>query len=229
MGILSRFRDIMTSNISALLEKSEDLEKMIDNFMHSLNSDLGQVKAETASVLAEERRVKRALDDCKAEIRKLQNYAEKAVEAGDDGDAMKFLEKKAPLAEKESQLQASYDLASSNVASMKQIQDKLESDIRQLEARRVNLKGKMAAAKAQQRLNAIGSPTGGGIDAIFDTMEEKVNRAHDEAMAIAELRSEKKDNLDDLFEQYEKNTNTSTNTNTEDELAAIKERIKKKQ
>ncbi|MFM1654641.1 PspA/IM30 family protein [Brevibacillus sp. B_LB10_24] len=224
MGILSRFREMMASNIHALLDKSEDPEKTIDDFMRNVNSDLGKVKAETASMLAEERRAKRALDECTTEIRKLQRYAEKAVEAGDDESARKFLDKKAALAEKEAELHAAYQAASANVASMKQIQDKLAADIGQLEERRAKLKGKIAATKAQQSLNSIGS-SGGGKEAVFDAVEEKVNRAYDEAMAIAELRTEAKDDFDELFAQFEK----STSANAEDELAAIKEKMKKKE
>jgi phage shock protein A len=215
----------MASNVNALLDKAEDPEKTIDDFMRSLNGDLGKVKAETASVLADERRAHRALEECKAEIGKLQRYAEKSVEAGNDEEARKFLEKKAPLAEKASKLQAAYDLASSNAASMKQMQEKLVSDIDQLEERRARLKGRMAAAKAQQRLNAIGSPMDGGIDSVFKAAEEKVNSAYDEAMAIAELRAETKEDLDKLFEQEEKGSGTKA----EDELAAIKEKMKKKE
>lgn len=203
MGILSRIRDIMSSNLNALLEKSKDPEKTIDEFMRSVNSDLGQVKAESASMLADEKRAKRALDECTAEIRKLQHYAEKAMEAGDDENARKFQDKKELLSEKEARLQAVYETAAANVASMKQIQAKLEADIGQLEARRAKLKEKLAAAKIQQKLNSIGS-TMNGNDAVFDAFEEKVNRTYDEAMAIAELRAEKKDNIDELFEQFEK-------------------------
>ena len=49
MGILTRFKDIMSANINALLDKCEDPEKMIDQYMRNLESDLGKVKAETAS------------------------------------------------------------------------------------------------------------------------------------------------------------------------------------
>ena len=56
MGILTRFKDIMSANINALLDKCEDPEKMIDQYMRNLESDLGKVKAETASVMAEETR-----------------------------------------------------------------------------------------------------------------------------------------------------------------------------
>ena len=52
MGILTRFKDIMSANINALLDKCEDPEKMIDQYMRNLESDLGKVKAETASVMS---------------------------------------------------------------------------------------------------------------------------------------------------------------------------------
>lgn len=79
MGIMERFKDIMAANINALLDKAEDPEKMIDQYMRNLQSDLGKVKAETASVIAEESRAKRALDECNANITKMQTYAEKPL------------------------------------------------------------------------------------------------------------------------------------------------------
>ena len=203
MGILSRFRDIMKVNVNALMDKVGDPEKTIDDYMRNLNSDLGKVKAETVSVLADERRAKRALDECKAEIKKLQHYASKSVEAGNEEEARKFLERKGLQAEKLEQLQTSYDVASTNAVNMKKMQEKLVSDMGQLEARHAELKGKLAVAKAQQTLNSIGSK-----NSAFEVMEEQVNRAYDEAMAIAELRAGTKDDLDALFAQYEKSTNT---------------------
>ncbi|WP_025677121.1 PspA/IM30 family protein [Paenibacillus polymyxa] len=218
MGILSRYRDIMKMNINALIDKASDPEKTIDDYMQNLNSDLGKVKAETASVLADEKRAKRALDECRTEIKKLQHYASKSVEAGNEEEARKFLERKGLQAEKLESLQTSYDLASANAVHMKQMQEKLVSDIGQLELRRAELKGKLAIAKAQQTLNSMGDH-----DSVFEALEEKVNRAYDEAMAIAELRTGAKDDLDALFAQYEKSTNP------EDELAAIKKKINPKE
>ena len=98
MGILTRFKDIMSANINALLDKCEDPEKMIDQYMRNLESDLGKVKAETASVMAEETRAKRELDECTEQINKMQAYAEKALKAGNESDARSFLEKKQQLA-----------------------------------------------------------------------------------------------------------------------------------
>ena len=114
MGILKRFKDIMASNINALLDKAEDPEKMIDQCLRDLNSDLGKVKAETAAIMADEQRAKRELDECTAEIAKMQSYAEKAVMAGNDADAKSFLAKKAELTTKQASLQQAYDLAAAN-------------------------------------------------------------------------------------------------------------------
>ena len=44
MGILTRFTDIMKSNINALLDKCEDPAKMIDQTLRDLREDLAEVK-----------------------------------------------------------------------------------------------------------------------------------------------------------------------------------------
>lgn len=224
MGILSRFKEIMASNIHALLDKSENPETTIREYMRMLSADLGKVKEEMASVLADERRAKRAWDECRSEIDKLQRYAEKAVEAGDDQRAIKFLERKAALNEKLSRLQAALDVAASNASNMKRMQDKLASDIGQLETRLAALQGKMAAAKAQQTLNDISSAVN-GADSALAALEEKVNQAYAETMAIAELRAEANDDLDELLAPY---SQSERSPSAEEELAAIKEKLNKK-
>ena len=89
MGIIARFKDIMSSNINALLDKWEDPEKMIDQYLRNLQNDLQTIKSETASVMAEEKASKRKLDECDAEIAKMQEYAVKAV--GVTGDEVHAL------------------------------------------------------------------------------------------------------------------------------------------
>lgn len=226
MSILKRFKDIMASNINALLDKAENPEKMIDQYMRNLSSDLGKVKAETASVMAEEQRSKRALNECTADIEKMQNYAIKAVEGGNDEDARKFLEKKASLTAKQAELQEAYSLAASNAVRMREMHDKLVSDIGELEARRTMIKSKMAVAKTQERLNKIASSVTGANDNLsaFGRMEEKVNKALDTANAMAELNANPKDDIDDLMSKY----NTTSSPAVDDELAALKEQLRNK-
>ena len=224
-GIIKRFSDIMSANLNALLDKAEDPEKMIDQYLRNLESDLGKVKAETASVMAEETKCKRELDECNADIEKMQRYAEKAIVAGNDNDARQFLEKKQQLVSKQTALQQAYDLAHGNAVKMKEMHDKLVSDMGELQSRRDAIRAKVAVAKTQERLNKVGSSVAGVSNNLsaFERMEEKANRMLDEANAMSELNTTK-DDVADLAAKYDED---SSNTGVDDELAALKAKLGK--
>lgn len=231
MGILSRFKEVMTSNVHAWLDRAEDPEKTIDEVMRKVNQDLSQLKAEAASVTAAEQRAKRAWDACKTEMSKLQRYAEKSVESGNDAGAMRFLDMKAQLANKETRLQAAYQAAAADAKAIRKMQDKLEHDVRELEERRRVLKEKLSITKAQQSKNGqIG--TSNSDRTVFDEAEEKVNMAYYEAEALAELRAEQEDDLDEAFAQLEREQaeleREKSAHSPVDELAAIKASIQRK-
>jgi len=216
MGILKRFKDIMSSNINALLDKAEDPEKMIDQYLRDLQEDLRKVKSETATVMAEEQRCKRQLDECDAEIAKMQTYAEKALVAGNEGDAMKFLEKK-------NQLTQAYDAAAANAAKMRQMHDKLTKDVSDLNARKETIKAKVQVAKTQERMNKMMSGIGdssASLDA-FSRMEAKADAMLDKANAMSELNSSSADSIDDLASKYD----AAPNADVQDELAALKAKM----
>nr|WP_308743385.1 PspA/IM30 family protein [uncultured Anaerocolumna sp.] len=231
MGILTRFKDIMSSNINALLDKAEDPEKMIDQCLRNLNSDLGKVKAETASIMAEEQRSKRVLDDCNEEIAKMQEYAVKALQAGNEEDARKFLEQKASLTSKQSGLQEAYDLAHTNATNMREMHDKLVSDINELESRKDMIKGKLAVAKTQDRINKMTSSVASANNSMasFNKYEEMANKAIDKANAMAELNKSSADNsIKDLTKKYSSESNASeSNASVDAELEALKASLNK--
>lgn len=226
MGIITRFKDIMSANINALLDKAEDPEKMIDQYLRNLESDLGKVKAETASVMADEQRCKRELDECVTDIAKYQQYAEKAVMAGNDADAKQFLAKKSQLTEKQAGLQQAYDLASANATKMRQMHDKLVGDINELNSRKDSIKAKIAVAKTQERINQIGSSYAGAQNSMsaFEKMEAKANKMLDEANAMAELNQSSEDSdVESLASKYD----TAQSPALDDELAALKAQLGK--
>jgi len=227
MGIIQRFTDIMSANINSLLDKAEDPSKMIDQYLRNLENDLGKVKAETAAVMAEETRTKRALDDCDAEISKMQIYAEKAIAAGNDEDAKRFLEKKAKTTQNRANLAQTYAIAADNAAKVRQMHDKLCKDIAELNARRDSIKAKVAVAKTQEKINKIGSSVGNAQEGIsaFDRMEAKANKMLDEANAMSELNQTQGDpeGIESLAAKYDAEPSASI----EDELAALKAKMGK--
>lgn len=222
MGVITRFKDIMAANFNALLDRCEDPEKMIDQYLRNLEQDFAKVKAETATIMAEEKSAKRKLDECESEIAKMAEYAKKAVAAGNDNEARQFLSKKAELTQKLDVLTKNYEMACDNSAKMRQMHDKLEADISSLKSRRDMLKAKAKVAETQKKMNQMGSglESAGNNLAAFDRMEEKVNKMLDEADAMNELNaSAKEDDIDVLTKKYDAKNQTSA---VDDELAALK-------
>ena len=217
MGIISRFADIMKSNINALLDKAEDPAKMVDQYLLDLREKLADVKKETAGVMAAEASAKRDVEAAAEKVEKATKGAQNALKAGDEDAARKLIAEKQRYEQNLAERQKAYELAADNADKMRQMYDKLVGDIKQLEDRKANIKAKTAAAKAQSKINDItsGMDAGESLEA-FDRMEEKANAAFDKAMAEAELNVKKSD-ADDLLEKY-----TSEATSVDDELAKMK-------
>ena len=218
MGILQRFGDIMKSNINAMLDKCEDPAKMVDQTLRDLRESLAQVKKETASVMADEQKAKRLLDECNADIVKFDSATRKALQSGNEGDAKTLLTKKQTLEQKKVSLEETYNVAHANAEKMRQMHDKLVSDIDQLETRKDAIKAKVATAKAQEQMNkaTAGINTNASISA-FERMEEKANKMLDAANAEAELNAGT-NTADDIASKY----TTGGDVSVDDELARMK-------
>lgn len=219
MGILNRFKDIMDANINALLDKCEDPAKMVDQQLRDLRENLADVKRETANVMASEKQAVRLVDECKANIAKYGASAMNAVKAGNDGDARTLLAAKQKEEARLPSLEATAAAASANSDKMRQMHDKLTSDIRDMEARKDAIKAKMAVAGAQQAVNRMtaGSKASEASVAAFERMEAKADKALDQAMAEAELTAGTT-SADDLAAAYAGDGSASV----EDELARMK-------
>lgn len=220
MAILDRFSDIINANINSLIDRMEDPEKMIDQYLRNMTEDLAEVKRNTAGVIAEETRTKRAVDQNEAEVMKYNDYAKKALSAGNEDDARIFLKKKQELENVGTGLAQSYAAAHENAMKMRQMHDKLASDIETLKGRRAMIKGKMSVAKTQEKLNNVSESVGKtqGAMGSFSRMEDKADRMLDEANAMSELNQEPVDEAKSLEEKYSSEGSAAV----EDELSRLK-------
>lgn len=220
MSVLARFSKIISANVNSIIDRMEDPEKMIDQYLRDMMEDLAEVKESTAGVMAEETRSKRAVDENEAEVNKYQQLAKKALEAGNEDDARVFLSKKQELENVGAGLSTAYASAHENAAKMRQMHDKLASDIETLRNRRAMIKGKISVAEAQGKINEATQSVSKSEGAMssFERMEEKANRMLDEANAMSELNSEPIDKAKDLEAKYASQTTASV----EDELARMK-------
>lgn len=225
MAILSRFQDIISANINAVIDRMEDPEKMIDQYLRDMMEDLAEVKQNTAGVMAEETKSKRLVDENEAEVMKYSNFAKKAIEAGNDDDARVFLAKKQELEDIGTGLANSYAKAHENATKMRQMHDKLASDIEKLRGRRSMIKAQLSVADTQEKLNEVSDSIGktDGAMSAFQRMEEKATRKLDEANAMADLNAQPEDPAKSLEEKYSSQGSAAV----EDELSRLKEELGK--
>ncbi len=223
MGILSRFKDIISSNINAALDRAEDPQKMIEQYLRELTGDLAEVKRETASVMADEAKAKRNLIANQEEIEKYTNLAKKALAAGNEADAKIFIKKKQSLEEIGESLQQMYDVAASNSAKMRQMHDKLVRDLQDLQQRKTVIEAKLKIAKAQEKVNeAAKNSAANKAEAslgAFARIEEKVDHMLDQANAMAELQLEP---VDETWAAEERYHEAIVNSKVDSELEAMK-------
>ena len=243
MGVLDRFKDVMSSNINALLDRAENPEKMIDQYLRNAKKDLADVRRETAGVMAEEKRAKQKVDEINKEIDELTSFAKRALQAGNREDAAQFVSRKQKL---EGSLQdhiSVYEASAVNANQMREMHNKLVEDVANMENRKNILKGKAAATRARETVNKMGANSAkhGATIGKMASMEERIDQKFNQAMSESELLNESVDGTDDLMRKYKSGTSGSVDTeldsleielglktaeSVEDELRKIEEDIK---
>ena len=138
MGIFTRFRDIVSSNINAILDKAEDPEKLIRLMIREMEDTLVEIKAACAGAMASSKKVRRQLDALRDRIQYWEEKAELAVKKGRDHLAREALIEKRRYIRRRNGLEnelTEHDL----------LIEQYQNDIRQLE-------DKLKSARDKQRL-----------------------------------------------------------------------------
>ncbi|MBN2059564.1 MAG: PspA/IM30 family protein, partial [Deltaproteobacteria bacterium] len=138
MGIFTRFRDIVSSNINAMLDRAEDPEKLVKMMIREMEDTLIEIKASCAGVMAGAKKVKRQLDEVYSRVNYWEDKAPIAVKKGRDDLAREALIEKRKYSDRARALEQ--ELIEHN-----SLIEEYHADIRQLEE-------KLAAAKEKQRI-----------------------------------------------------------------------------
>lgn len=228
MGILSRFGDIMRANINDLLTGAENknAEKLLNQYLRDAREDYAQVKSETASVMAEEAAAKRRLDEVSDQMARYEKYAQAAVQAGNDADALKFLEAKGQLQPKKEDAEAAYQQAQVNSEHMRQMTKKLLDDIREAESKIGELKAKLRIAESKEKMQQLNEKIGGksalgNFDSLADSIQKRIDAADAKEALNVELSGDMA--MDDLEKKYA--SAAAGASSAQSELEALKARM----
>jgi len=138
MGIFTRFRDIISSNINAMLDKAEEPEKLIRLMIREMEDTLVEIKTACAGVMAGSKKVERQLEGLQARAHYWEEKAELAVKMDRDDLAREALIEKRKFTRQNETLES--DLSEHDL-----LIEQYQNDIRQLEE-------KLKSARDKQRL-----------------------------------------------------------------------------
>ena len=131
MGIFSRMRDIVHSNINTMLEKAEDPEKLIKLMIQEMEDTLIEIKASCAGSIAGEKKIERDIIARNDQAKKWESNAELAIKKGRDDLAREALLEKRKY-------QNELDILAREAGNAKGIVVQYKNDIDVLEAKLKN-------------------------------------------------------------------------------------------
>jgi phage shock protein A len=185
MGIFTRFRDIVSSNINAMLDRAEDPEKLIRLMIREMEDTLVELKSACAGVMAAAKQVQRQRDEAAARSAFWAEKAGLAVSKGRDDLAREALIEKRRYRQREEaldqELGSHRSLADQYQADIRLLEDKLKSareKQRLLVQRHIHAERKR---RAQEEIRRVDS-----TEAIlkFDELESRIERMETEAELV---------------------------------------------
>ena len=152
MGIFSRLGDIINSNVTAILDRAEDPEKIVRLMIQEMQETLVEVRANAAKLIADRKEAARTLARIETAGADWLKKAELAVAKEREDLAKGALLEKAKLEETAKLL--SEDLGSLDTALAHHEEDivKLEAKLREASAKQKTMQARAAAATSSIRV-----------------------------------------------------------------------------
>jgi phage shock protein A len=217
MGVFSRLTDIINSNVSAILDRAEDPQKIIRLIVQEMEETLVEVRSSAARTIAERKEIDRRLRRIREAQAEWDRKAELALRKGREDLSRAALIEKAKLNEAAKAMQEEFD-------SLETALHRGDEDIAKLEAKLREAKAKQQAMVAREqavsnRLRVRKQTYDPRVDnafARFESLERRIDRAEGEVEAF---------DLGQRKTLAEEIANLEANASVEAELDALKARI----
>jgi phage shock protein A len=219
MGLFSRLGTLFRSNINELINKAEDPEKMLNQVLVDMKGQLVEAKKQVAVAIADEKRIKKQLDQERAKAKDWERKAMLAVKAGDDGLARAALQRKNDHEEVTRTLETQWEAQKESVDKLKEALRGLDHKIEEAKRKRNILVSRKKRAEAQRMINeTLASINSKGSFDTFERMEDRITQLEAESEATAELGVLPEASLESQFKALEAG-------DVDDELSALKRKM----
>jgi phage shock protein A len=218
MGIFSRIWQVIRANINSLISQAEDPEKILEQTVQDMHSDLLQLRQAVASAIATQKRTEREYLQAERHEQEWYKRAQLALQKGDDRLAREALVRRKTYLETAAMIKAQME-------QQHHVVDRLKLNMRQLEGKLSEAKAKKdlyiararSAKAAEQLQQVLGNLNTKGAWNAFEKMEEKVMQLEARSEAFSELAEQH-----DLEKQFNA---LEAGDDVDAELAAMKAQL----
>ena len=212
MGIFSRMKTVVSSNINDMISKAENPEKMLNQLVIDMNTQMIESKKAVAMAIADEKKLEREAIEQERLAKEWEQKAMLAVRAGKDDLAKEALLRKQEYVTNFGQYQTQWQAQKASVEKLKDSLRQLQGKIDEATRKKNLLIARAKRAEAQEKIqNTISNVTGNSSAfEAFDRMATKVDELEARAAASVELEDLSKDaSLEARFKELESSSGTA--------------------
>jgi phage shock protein A len=224
MGLFDRLSTLLRSNINDLISRAEDPEKMLNQIITDMRSQLAKAKQQVATAIADEKRLR---DQADAEFKQAgdwENKARLAITENRDDLAKQALMRQAEHSSHGQQLAQTWEQHRLETEKLKNALRDLNDKIEEAKRKKNLLIARQRRAQAQKRIHdTMSSLSEKSAFEAFARMEERIETNERQLKASVEIEEEfTGDRLAQDFKQLER----SATTNSVDmQLLALKQKM----
>jgi len=224
MGIFDRLSTLIKSNINDLISSAEDPEKMLNQIIVDMRSQLAKAKQQVAGAIADERRLHDQVD---GEYRQAQDWEKRAmlaVQEGRDDLAKQALLRQNEHGSHAQQLEATWQAHQAETEKLKNSLRDLNDKIEEAKRKKNLLVARQKRAEAQKRIQeTMSSMSEKSAFEAFNRMEARIEDNERRLMANAEIDEEfTGDRLAKDFKSLERG---AVSSNADSQLLALKQKM----
>ena len=224
MGIFDRLSTLLRSNINDIISSAENPEKMLNQILVDMRSQLAKAKQQVAAAIADEKRLRDQADSERRQSEDWEKRAMLAVQEGRDDLAKQALVRQGEHAQHAEQLELTWQSHQAETEKLKASLRELNDKIEEAKRKKNLLLARQRRAQAQKRIaETMSSLSEKSAFEAFARMEERIDQNERQIKASAEIDEEfQGDRLAKDFKQLERQSGSMT---ADMQLLALKQKM----